>query len=219
MGKDILIRGFDEKTYSVMNDLAKKKGVTITSFIKNVIDQRLKEQEIIQKKHDIILYDDDESLEFLIKSLDRLTKDAKLFKSFCATKNSNLTKIFMKLRWFDGTIYPQEQDIKKLPKYLKKIIDKVSKNSDKQLVCFMDCILENVAETSTKKALSLENEYNNGRLAGLTFCTYKVKTIMKNGVSDMLEILNAHDQVFVLKEDEIFKMHITKENTQKLLLD
>ena len=28
-----------------------------------------------------------------------------------------------------------------------------------------------------------------------------------------------HDQVFILKEDEIYKLHITKENVHKLFLN
>ncbi len=57
-----------------MNNIADKQGVSVTSFIKNLVDKRLEEAQI-QKKHDLILYDDVKSVEFLLKSLDRITKE------------------------------------------------------------------------------------------------------------------------------------------------
>ncbi|QMU54731.1 MAG: hypothetical protein GKS07_07495 [Nitrosopumilus sp.] len=219
MSKDVLVRGFNEKTYSEMSNIASKKGVSITSFIKNVIDQKLKEQDAVQRKHDIILYDDEASMEFMIKSLDRLTQDTDLFRVFCAPDKSNMSKIFTKLKWFNGTTLPYEKDLNKLSKYLNSIIVKITKKTDDRLVCMMDCILEDVAKTSLKKALSLENEYNKSRLEGLMFCTYKTDLILKDGIKEMMELFSCHDQVFILKDNEIFKMHVTKENTQKLLLD
>lgn len=219
MGKDILIRGFDEKSYGEMSDIADRQGVTITSFIKNLIDQRLKDKTYVPQKHDLILYGNDASIEFMLKSLDRLTKDGDLFRAFCAPDDSNFAKLFRKLKWFDGTILPYEKNPAKLSKYLNNVITKISKKAENQLVCLIDCVLEDIAKTSLKKALSLEDEYNKDRLKGLTFCTYKIDVLINGGIEGMLEFFTRHDQIFILKNNEMFKMHLTKENTQKLLLD
>ena len=219
MSKDILVRGFDEKTYSEMSDTASKKGVSITSFIKNAIDQKLKEQKSIQKKHDIILYDNEASIEFLMKSLDRLVQDTKLLHVFCAPDKSSISKTLTKIKWFDGTVHPYEKDPNRMSEYMISVIAKISKKADKRQICMIDGILEDVARTSLTKALSLENEYNKSRLEGLMFCTYKTDLILQNGIKEMMELFSCHDQVFILKNNEVFKMHVTKENTQKLLLD
>ena len=50
MGKDVLIRGFDDETYSQISTNAKKQGITVTSFIKNLVDQQLRNKATIPRK-------------------------------------------------------------------------------------------------------------------------------------------------------------------------
>jgi len=171
------------------------------------------------EEHDLILYGDSKSIEYLLKSLDRLTKESELFKTFLTPQNSKFSKLLTSLKWFDGTISPLEKDPNKLTKHVNNMINNVIKKSQNQSVCLVDFILGDIANMSLKKALALEDQYNEKRLQGLTFCMYKIDVLLKCGIDGMLEFFTRHDQVFILKNNEIFKIHLTKENTQKLLLD
>jgi len=35
----------------------------------------------------------------------------------------------------------------------------------------------------------------------------------------MIELFEMHDQIFILKDAEVYKLHITKENVHKLFLN
>lgn len=53
----------------------------------------------------------------------------------------------------------------------------------------------------------------------MTFCNYRLHTLTNAGMSDIMDLFAHHDQVFMLKDSEIVKLHITKEDVQKLVLD
>jgi len=86
-------------------------------------------------------------------------------------------------------------------------------------VCWFDFIIEDISKSSLKEAIRLEEMYNKNRLDGMTFCTYRTSTLMDAKINDMIELFSYHDEVFVLKEDEVYKLHITKESPHKLLLN
>ena len=50
------------------------------------------------------------------------------------------------------------------------------------------------------------------------YCTYKTQTLLDSEVKDMIELFEMHDQIFIVKNDEVYKLHITKENVHKLFL-
>ena len=51
------------------------------------------------------------------------------------------------------------------------------------------------------------------------YCTYKISNLLKAQINDLVELFDGHDQVFILKNNEIYKLHITKENLHKLFLN
>ena len=51
------------------------------------------------------------------------------------------------------------------------------------------------------------------------YCTYKMETLLSADIKDLVELFEGHDQVFILKEEEVYKLQITKENVHKLFLD
>lgn len=73
------------------------------------------------------LYDDEESIKHLIKSLDYLTKDGECFRCFVRSSNSSITDLLKKLKWFDGTITPYKPKQKEMKKYIFNILKFVSK--------------------------------------------------------------------------------------------
>jgi hypothetical protein len=53
----------------------------------------------------------------------------------------------------------------------------------------------------------------------LMYCTYKTQTLLDSEIKDMIELFKMHDQIFIVKNDEVYKLHITKENVHKLFLN
>jgi hypothetical protein len=41
---------------------------------------------------------------------------------------------------------------------------------------------------------------------------------LNSEIKDLIELFEMHDQIFILKGDEVYKLHVTKENVHKLFL-
>ena len=218
MPHNLVIRGFDDNTHSQLGDLSRQKGVSINSIIKDAVDQWLKQQKEIPKRHHLLLYDNTDTVKHLIKSLDYLTKEQYWFRCFVPSSNSSITELLRKLEWFDGTPKPYEPKQKEIKKYIFNILQNISKNANNKELCLVDFLINDIANSSVREANYLEKEYDKNRLQGLVFCAYEIGNLTKMPILDMLEMFNVHDQVFVLTNDQIYKLHLTKENVHKLFL-
>jgi len=219
MTKDLSIRGFDEKTHAKLNQIAGQRGVSVNSIVKDLVDKWLEKQEDVKRKHDLILYSDDESMSWLLRSIDRFLKDGSWFRTFCAPPHYKSAHLLSKMGWFDSTVSPYSSDNKNFAKYTAQIVNKITEGAGKSPVCWFDFIIQDVADKSLKEAVRLEEMYDSNRLAGMTFCNYKLDTLLSAGIGDLMELFEHHDQVFMLKDRELVKLHVTKETVQKLLLD
>ncbi len=240
MTHTLIIRGFDDQVHEQLGEMANKRGVSINSIVKDAVDIWLKKQESeVPRKHHLIIYSDDESLMRLLKSMDRLAKEGNLFRCFFGPPHSPSTELLSKLRWYNGTVEPyyysssqkrteeqqlqvkskaQIQSQKDISKYCNTIIDNVVKNAHNKPVCCMDFLINDVGKDSLKQALTLERDYDDSRIAGLMYCTYKTYNLLNSEIKDLIELFEMHDQIFILKEDEVYKLYITKENVHKLVL-
>jgi hypothetical protein len=108
---------------------------------------------------------------------------------------------------------------KNIMKYFGRIIENMAKKANNKQVCCLDFLIDDVAKDSLKQALSIEEAYNTNRMAGLTYCTYKTATLLNSEIKDTLELFKLHDQIFLLNGDEVYKLHVTKENVHKLFLN
>jgi hypothetical protein len=234
---NLIIRGFDDDVHTRLGEEANQRGVSINSVVKDAVDKWLKEQQSqVPRKHCLIIYSDDESMKGLLKSMDRLAKDGDLFRCFCGRPDSSSAELLSRLEWYNGTVEPyyyyaneegkggrqsqlQIQDQKNITKYFSRIINNITKNSDGKQVCCVDFLINDVAESSLKQALTIENAYNNSRFPGLMYCAYKTWVLLNSEIKDMIELFEIHDQIFIVKDDEIYKLHITKENVHKLFLN
>jgi len=219
MVKDLHIRDIDDKIHSQLGGTADQLGVSVNSIVKDAIDKWLKKQSQIPKKHDVILYADDKSMASLLRSMDRLTKEANLFRTFCGPTNYKSAKLLKKLNWFDGTIHPYDSKATNFGRYMAQIVDKISNGSKKKPVCMFDFIIEDISKSSLKEAIRLEEIYDRNRLPGMTFCAYRTNTLMESKINDMMELFAYHDQIFILNADEVHKLHLTQESPHKLLLN
>jgi hypothetical protein len=248
MTHTLIVRGFDDQVHEQLGDMANQRGVSINSIVKDAVDVWLKQQRsAVPRKHHLVIYSDDESMMRMLKSMDRLAKEGNLFRCFYGPPGSPSTELLSKLKWYDGTAKPypyssapnpkeelqkqlqqqqqqqqhpqvQTQSLKNIMKYCGKVLENVVKNADKKLVCCMDFLSGDVGKASLKQALVIENAYDNDRLAGLMYCTYKTDSLLNSEIKDLIELFDMHDQIFILKEDEVYKLHVTKENVHKLFL-
>ncbi|HSF50530.1 MAG TPA: hypothetical protein VLA74_07210 [Nitrososphaeraceae archaeon] len=240
MTHDLLIRGFDDQIHSQLGELAKEKGVSINSIVKDAVDRWLiQQQSDIPKKHYLLIYSDDDSILGLLKSMDRLAKESDLFRCFCGPSSTASTKLLSKLKWYDGTIMPyyygtktiiqkqnqnqqiQIQNKKDSINYCNKVMENIvttANNVNNKQLCCIDFLINDIAKSSIHQALILEKAYDDNRIPGLMYCAYKTETLLHSEIKDLVELFEGHDQVFILKDDDVYKLHITKENVHKLFL-
>jgi hypothetical protein len=238
MTHNLIIRGFDDQVHEKLGDLANQRGVSINSIVKDAVDVWLKKQQSeVPRKHHLVIYSDDESMMRLLKSMDRLAQEGNLFRCFCGPPDSPTTELLSKLKWYNGTVEPyayskegmqlkqqlqsqvQSQTQKNILRYCGKVMENIATNADNRQVCCMDFLINDVGRASLKQALTIERVYDNDRIAGLMYCTYKTDNLLNSEIKDLIELFELHDQVFIVKEDEVYKLHITKENVHKLFLN
>ena len=239
MTHNLIIRGFDDQVHEKLGELSNQRGVSINSIVKDAVDVWLKKQQQseVPRKHHLVIYSDDESMMRLLKSMDRLAQEGNLFRCFCGPPDSPTTELLSKLKWYNGTVEPyayskegmqlkqqlqsqvQSQTQKNILRYCGKVMENIATNADNRQVCCMDFLINDVGRASLKQALTIERVYDNDRIAGLMYCTYKTDNLLNSEIKDLIELFELHDQVFIVKEDEVYKLHITKENVHKLFLN
>jgi hypothetical protein len=234
MTRDLIVRGFDDQVHADLGKIANQKGVSINSIVRDAVDKWLKHQQEIPKKHYLVIYSDDESMIGLLKSMDRLAKESDLFRCFCGPPRSPESELLSKLKWYNGTVVPyyyandthlakQQQTHTRnqtdITKYCKQVMTNIAYGANNKQLCCMDFLINDIAKSSLKEAMTVEQFYDNNRLSGLIYCNYKTESLINSDVKNMIELFEMHDQIFILKDAEVYKLHITKENVHKLFLN
>ena len=237
MTRDLIVRGIDDQVHSNLGSIANQKGISVNSIVKDAVDKRLKQQQEIPKKHYLVIYSDNESMTGLLKSMDRLAQEANMFRTFCGPPHSPSTELLSKMKWYNGTVMPyfysskihsgkhqiqlQEQTFsqKEIMKYCATVINNIAIKSKNRQLCCIDLLINDIAKSSLKQALTIEQLYNSNRLAGMMYCAYKIENLSNSEIKNIIELFEMHDQIFILNEDEIYKLHVTKENVHKLFLN
>ncbi|MGI9567377.1 MAG: hypothetical protein ACR2LL_10245 [Nitrosopumilus sp.] len=219
MAKDVLVRGVDEKIYSSLGDAAKEKGISINSLVKDAIDSWLSKNDDVTKIHHLVLYADDKSMTSLLRSLDYFAKKSGWFKCHCGPATNSGVQLLDEMKWYNGTVIPYDPNSKNLSNYCGKVMQKIGTKANGQPVCCVDFIVGDIAnEKSLSQAVKIEHEYNKNRIGGLMFCPYKTPDLLSAGIDDMIELFEEHDQIFVLKGDKVYKLHLTLESTHKMIM-
>ncbi len=217
--KDVLIRGIDDSTHYELGKKSDQMGVSINSIVKDAVEQWLDKKTHVPHVHYLLIYSDEKSMNNFLKSLDRMTSNTEWFKSFAAPPKHYTEKILSKLDWFNGTIKPYKPHGTDGSKYCGKVMQNIVKESQKKPLCCVDFMITDIADNSFRHAMELEKGYDEARLPGLMFCPYKASDLMKSDITDMIELFMMHDRIFVIKNDDIYKLHITKESIHKIFLN
>ena len=219
MTKDVLVRGFADNIHADLGKKADQMGVSINSIVKDAVDQWLSKKTHVPHVHDLLIYADDKSMDTFLKSLDRMASNNDWFKSFAAPPKHHTEKTLSKLNWYNGTVKPYKAHGENGAKYCGEVIENLTKESQKQPLCCVDFVITDIAKNSFKHAMEIEKLYDESRLPGLMFCPYKSSDLMKSDITDMVELFMMHDRIFVVKNDDIYKLHITKESIHKIFLN
>jgi len=219
MTKNLIVRGFDDDTHNQLGQLAQEKGVSVNSIVKDAVDKWLSQQQpAMPRKHYLLLYDNDDSILATVKSIDGLAKENECFRSYFGPPISRLSRYLNDLGWYEGTILPYEPDSQNVFKYCQSTIERIAKSANNRQVCCMDFLINDIARSSLKQAIRIEHAYNKERISGYVFCTYRIETLLSAAVSNIMDLFELHDQIFILKDAEIYKLHVTKENAHKFFL-
>ncbi len=217
--KDILIRGFDDSVHSDLGKKSYQMGVSINSIVKDAVEQWLDKKTHVPQVHDLLIYSDEKSMNNFLKSLDKMTSNTEWFKSFAAPPKHHSEKVLTKLNWYNGTVKPYKPHGENGSKYCGQVIQNIAKASTNKPLCCVDFVITDIAKNSFTHAMELEKTYDNARLPGLMFCPYKASDLMSSDITDMIELFLMHDRIFVLKNDDIYKLHLTKESIHKIFLN
>ncbi len=222
MSHTLVIRGFDNDTHSQLGDLSRHKGVSINSIVKDAVDQWLKRQKEVPKRHHLILYDDDKEMIRLLKSINSFTdgNNNKWFKCFIPSSNKDFVELLKDLDWYDigSNNTQQNSSHDDVMKYFGTILQKMIKKSKNKELCCVDFLLNDIAKLSIEETIEIERAYDQNKLEGLAFCPYRMKDLLNTSVSDIIALFDAHQHIFVLKDNELYKLYITKESIHKLFL-
>ncbi len=219
MTKDILIRGFDDNVHTELGKKSDQMGVSINSIVKDAVEQWLNKKTHVPHVHDLLIYSDEKSMNNFLKSLDRMTSNTEWFKSFAAPPKHHTEEILSKLNWYNATVKPYKPHGVDSSRYCDQVVQNFVKASKNRPLCCIDFMITDIADNSFKHAIELERKYDDARLPGLMFCPYKASDLMNSDITDMIELLLMHDRIFVIKNDDIYKLHLTKESIHKIFLN
>ncbi|MDF0681964.1 MAG: hypothetical protein P0116_13480, partial [Candidatus Nitrosocosmicus sp.] len=150
MSHTLVIRGFDHDTHSQLGDLSRQKGVSINSIVKDAVDQWLKRQKEIPRRHHLILYDEDKEMIRLLKSINSFTKGKdNWFKCFIPSSNESFVELLKDLNWYDidqnnaNHNYSHAGDIMK---HFSSILQRIIRKSKNKELCCVDFLLNDIAK-------------------------------------------------------------------------
>ncbi len=218
MSKVLYVRGFNEKLHGELDDHAKKEGVSPASILENAFEEWLKNKHEIPTKHYLVLYSDDKSLLDFVRKVNDLD-GGDWFHVTCGPQSHTGVKFLKKYGWYDATISPYIQGIKKPEKYSSKVFDQLGKVSADKQTCFIGFMTEDIAQRySLQKASEIEKIYNTKRIGGVVFCPYDMRKLNGFDFTEIFKLFEQHDETFVLKENEVYKLNVDKTNHSKLFL-
>ena len=220
MTKDLLVRGFDDKIHSKLGNVAGKMGVSLNSIVKDAVDKWLETNSQITKKHELIMYTDNEALKNLLKSMNRIAQNDDIFNTCCGPKDHPGMQFLIKQGWFNGTIEPYKQFLDNPNTYGRKVLEKIGGKVNKKQLMVLAFLTGDLAEKqSVPKSVNFCQWYDKQNVEGITHCVAHAEDILSANFEDVLHLFETHDQVFIAKKDSLYKIHVTKENIHKLFLN
>jgi hypothetical protein len=227
MVKDLFVRGFDEKLHARATQIAANDRVTLGSIVTEAIEKWVKNYEKNRHRHNLILYSDQMSLRKVLDEINTLASD-NWFKSYCGPAKHSGIQILDKRKWFDATgdkyedflEKPQENAIKVIETINSKVNDARSgKNNSSLMPMTVTFLVDDIAhKESVKKAAGVCKWYESKSLPGFTYCIANTSSVLTASFDDLFELFNAHNGVFLVKNNKIYRLRIDDEHFYSLLI-
>jgi hypothetical protein len=219
MTKDLLLRGFDDEIHSKLGEIAKRDGVSLNSLVKDVVDRWIETNSQITKKHELIMYTNNDALKNLLRSINHAAQNDDIFNACVGPKDHPGMQFLTKQGWFNGTVEPYKQFLDNSNVYGRRVLEKIGGKINKKQLLVLAFLTGDLAEKkSVSKSVNFCKWYDKQNVEGITHCVTHVKNILSTDFEDALHLFETHDQVFIAKKDSINKIHITKENIHKLFI-
>ncbi len=218
MTKTLYVRNVSETVHDKLNNISEERGMPIGSILEEVINEWTKNRDTLPKQHHLVLYSDEESLLNFLKKIEDLTKQD--WNRITLGPESHQGKSYLKRKkWKDITIFPYAQGLKNAEKYSSQVFDSANKETKDKKSMFIGFMTGDVAARySLKKSIELEKISNQKINNGIVFCPFNMKDLVGANMVELFDLINEHQKIFVLKENEVFELNLSKTNHLKLLL-
>lgn len=152
--------------------------------------------------------------------MDELAKKGDWFRCFVRSSDYSIMDLLESLNWFDGTKSSYKYPQKDFMKYCSSIVQNISKNSGNKEVYCVDFLMNDIATTtSMKEAIKIDKAYDANKLEGIVFCACRGNIFFDSPISDMIDLFDSHEQIFIIKDGLVYKLHISRESVHKLFLN
>lgn len=220
MTKDLFVRGLDDEIHTKIGKAADALGVSLNSIVKDALDKWLEKNSQHIHKHELILYKDEKSLSSLLRSIDYIAKGENVFRACCGPKDHQGMQFLEKHGWYNGTVEPFNEFVSKPSRYAAKVIQSIGEKVGKKQLFTMAFLAGHLAkEKSASEATKFCKWYGEKDVPGITYCVAKADTFFSGGVDNLLEFFNIHDQVFMVNDNQLLKIHVANENIHKLFMN
>ncbi|HEX6028239.1 MAG TPA: hypothetical protein VFY64_04300 [Nitrososphaeraceae archaeon] len=221
MVKDLFVRDFDEKLHAKASHIATNDHTTLASIVTDAVDKWIKNYEKIRHRHNLILYSDEISLSKILGEIDKLAPD-NWFKSFCGPPEHYGVQILNKRKWFDATANNYDEFLEKPQETATKVMEIINNEvggSRRLLPLTVAFLVEDLARKgSIKKAAGFCEWYETKSTPGITYCITNVRNVLTESFDDLFNLFNAHNGVFFVKTNKIYRLRLDDEHFYSLLI-
>jgi hypothetical protein len=221
MVKDLFVRDFDEKLHVKATQIAANNHTTLASIVTDAVDKWIKNYEKVRHRHNLILYSDEVSLSKLLGEIDKLASDD-WFKSFCGSTDHSGIQILNKKKWFDATANNYDEFLEKPQETATKVMEIINNEvggSRRLLTLTVAFLVEDLArKDSIKKAAGFCEWYERKSTPGITYCIANARYVLTESFDDLFNLFNAHNGVFLVKTNKIYRLRLDDEHFYSLLI-
>jgi hypothetical protein len=221
MVKDLFVRDFDEKLHAKATQIAANDHTTLASIVTDAVDKWIKNYEKIRHRHNLIIYSDETSLSKILGEIDKLASD-NWFKSFCGPTKHYGIQILNKRKWFDATANNYDEFLEKPQETASKVMEIINNEvggSRRLLPLTVAFLIEDLArKESVKKAAGFCEWYERKSTPGITYCIANTRNVLTESFDDLFNLFNAHNGVFLVKSNKIYRLRLDDEHFYSLLI-
>jgi hypothetical protein len=218
MVKDLFVRDFDERLHTKASQIATDDGITLASIVADAVDKWIKNHENNRHRHNLILYNDEKTLNKLLDEIDKLASD-NWFKSSCGSQKHYGMQYLSKRKWFDATAGNYDKLLENPQITGNKVLEIIGNKVGNKFPLTVAFLVEDLArKESVKKAVGFCEWFESKSLPGITYCISNSKNIISGSFDDLFDLFNVHNAIFLAKGNRVYKLRFDEERFYSLLI-